>query len=270
MERSRVVDYYSSFDEWGRLDREPLEFIINMHYILESLPDTGLVLDNGAGPGKYAMELASLGYRITLSDLTTASVDIARQKANEMALTKQFDGFHVLDATHLNGIADETYDAVLMLGPMYHLQHEEEREAAVQELHRVTKPGGVVFVAFQSRMRMSINSLQSPKHWKPHDKMEAIRSFVEKGTFDHQDQGRFTGAYYFHVQDVVPFMEQRGFETVHLIGSSSLKAILTDDQERYWKERGEEQDLLHYLIEAAKDPSILGISSHLLYIGTKL
>lgn len=65
-------------------------------------------------------------------------------------------------------------------------------------------------------------------------------------------------------------MEQHGFETVHLIGSSSLKAMLTDEQELYWKERGEERELFHYLIEAAKDPSILGISSHLLYIGRKL
>ncbi|WP_240636725.1 class I SAM-dependent methyltransferase [Paenibacillus silvae] len=162
------------------------------------------------------------------------------------------------------------YDAVLMLGPLYHLQLEQERQAAVQELYRVTKPGGVVFAAFQSRMRMSINSLQSPQHWRPNDSMDAIRSFMQKGTFDHQDQGRFTGAYYFHVQDVVPFMEQHGFETVHLIGSSSLKAMLTDEQELYWKERGEEQELIHYLIEAAKDPSILGISSHLLYIGRKL
>nr|WP_145404921.1 class I SAM-dependent methyltransferase [Paenibacillus xylanexedens] len=270
MERSRVVDYYSRFDEWGRLEREPLEFMINMHYIRESLPATGLVLDNGAGPGKYAMELARSGYRVTLSDLTPASVDMARQKAQEMKLSQQFEGFHVLDATHLNGIADETYDAVLMLGPLYHLQLEQERQAAVQELHRVTKPGGIVFAAFQSRMRMSINSLQSPQHWRPNDSMDAIRSFMQKGTFDHQDQGRFTGAYYFHVQDVVPFMEQHGFETVHLIGSSSLKAMLTDEQELYWKERGEEQELFHYLIEAAKDPSILGISSHLLYIGRKL
>jgi len=187
-----------------------------------------------------------------------------------LGLTQQFNGFHVLDATCLNGIADETYDAALMLGPLYHLQKEETRMAAVRELYRVTKPGSVVFVAVQTRMRMSINSLQSPQHWRPNDSMDAIQSFVERGTFDHQDQGRFTGAYYFHVQDVVPFMEQHGFGTVQLIGSSSLKAMITDEQQQYWRERGEEQELLQYLIEAAKDPSILGISSHLLYIGRKL
>ncbi|KAA2301776.1 class I SAM-dependent methyltransferase, partial [Clostridioides difficile] len=154
---------------------------------------TGCILDNGAGPGKYAMELAKLGYQVTLLDLTPSSVDTARQKAQEFGLTQQFDGFHVLDATSLSGMADETYDASLMLGPLYHLQTDEERTAAVRELYRVTKRGGVVFVAMQSRMRMSINSLQSPQHWKPNDNMAAIHSFVEKGIFNHQDQGRFTG-----------------------------------------------------------------------------
>ncbi|MBM6383672.1 MAG: class I SAM-dependent methyltransferase [Paenibacillus sp.] len=269
MTRERIIDYYSGFDEWGRLEREPLEFIINMHYIRAHLPATGLVLDNGAGPGKYAMELARDGYRVTLSDLTPVSVDIARQKAKAYDLTKQFEGFHVLDATRLEGLADDTYDASLMLGPLYHLQTEQERVAAVRELHRVTKRGGMVYIALQSRMRMGINSLQSPQHWKPNDHMGAIRAFMEKGTFDHQDQGRFTGAYYFNIQDIQPFMEQHGFDTVNLIGSSSLGAMLTAEQQQYWKERGEYEELIQFMIEKAEDPTILGISSHLLYIGTK-
>ena len=269
VKRERIIDYYSGFDEWGRLEREPLEFIINMHYSREHLPAGGCILDNGAGPGKYAMELAKLGYRVTLSDLTPVSVNIAQQKAREFGLMEQFDGFHVLDATSLSGIADETYDASLMLGPLYHLQTEAERAAAVQELHRVTKRGGVVYIAMQSRMRMSINSLRSPQQWKPNDHMGAIRSFVEKGIFDHQDEGRFTGAYYFNIQDITPFLEQYGFTTEALIGSSSLGAMLTDEQQQYWRDRGEYDELIRYMIETAKDPSILGISSHLLYIGRK-
>lgn len=68
-----VVDYYSSFDEWGRLDREPLEFQVNWHFIKSKIPANGIILDNGAGPGKYSMELAKLGYHVTLSDNTKAS-----------------------------------------------------------------------------------------------------------------------------------------------------------------------------------------------------
>lgn len=86
----KVISYYSSFDEWGRLDREPLEFKVNFHHIIENLPNDGHLLDNGAGPGKYALELAKHGYRLTLTDLTPRLVDIAKQKASDQDLLNQF------------------------------------------------------------------------------------------------------------------------------------------------------------------------------------
>ncbi|EFM10063.1 Methyltransferase type 11 [Paenibacillus curdlanolyticus YK9] len=267
-----VIDYYSHFDEWGRLDREPLEFTINLHFIQQYLESAGVsnVLDNGAGPGKYAIALAKLGYNVTLSDLTPKLVEIAEQKAAEQQVRDRFDGFHVLNATCLAGIQDEAYDASLMLGPLYHLQKEGERVAAVKELHRVTKRNGLVFVAFQSRMRMAITSLSQPQAWKPNDSLKAIKTFFETGAFNHHDQGRFTGAYYFHVDAVKPFMESNGFETVDLIGSSSIGSLLSNEQKQYWIDRGEYDELMQFLIAIANDPSVLGASSHLLYIGRRV
>lgn len=61
-----IIKYYNQFDEWGRLDREPIEFQVNWHYIKKYMPKMGNVLDNGAGPGKYSMELAKEGYQVTL------------------------------------------------------------------------------------------------------------------------------------------------------------------------------------------------------------
>lgn len=267
---SGVVEYYSGFDEWGRLDREPLEFTVNWHYMRSYLPRAGKVLDNGAGPGKYAMELAKLGYKVTLTDLTPRLVEVAKEKAAELGIAGQFSGFHVLNATGLDGIPDETYDASLMLGPLYHLQRDSERVAAVKELHRVTKTGGVVFVAFQSRMRMVLTSLQFPQLWKPNDNMESVQTFMDDGIFDHQDKGRFTGAYYYNVEEIRPFMESNGFETVDLIGSSSIGALLGSEQKQYWAERGEQEQLTEMLIGIARDPSVLGVSSHLLYVGRKI
>ncbi|WP_442955830.1 class I SAM-dependent methyltransferase [Paenibacillus sp. y28] len=87
-----VIRYYNQFDEWGRLDREPVEFDMNWHFIRAHLPAQGHVLDNGAGPGKYAMELARCGYRVALSDLTPRLVEVARTKAAELNLLQQFSG----------------------------------------------------------------------------------------------------------------------------------------------------------------------------------
>ncbi|REE68771.1 methyltransferase family protein [Paenibacillus taihuensis] len=264
-----IIDYYSGFDEWGRLDREPLEFKVNLHYIRSTLPQGGHLLDNGAGPGKYAMELAKLGYRVTLSDLTPRLVEVAKAKAVGMGLSGHFADFLVQDARHLSQLESNQFDASLMLGPLYHLQDEADRVQALQELHRVTKSGGLVFVAVRPRTSKLLSALMAPTQWKPLDQVAAIRDFMQSGVFNHADKGRFTGAYFFNIEDVKPFFEQHGFETIQLISSKGIGGRLTEEHWAYWRERGEEDAVLELIYESAKDPHLLGTASHLLYIGRK-
>ncbi|WP_026677881.1 class I SAM-dependent methyltransferase [Fictibacillus gelatini] len=267
---SKVISYYNQFDEWARLDREPIEFQVNWHYIKKYLPRAGHVLDNGAGPGKYSMELAKEGYKITLTDLTPKLVETAENKAKELDLEGQFNGFYTADARELHMLKDEQYDASLMLGPMYHLQVEKDRIKAVEELHRVTKKNGIVFIAFMPRIRHVLTSLLFPENWKPNDNMDTIFEFFQSGCFNHADEGRFTGAYYFNIADINPFMEAQGFETLELIGSN-VGAILNKDSWNYWRNKGEQEmkKIINFIKERASDPYILGISTHLLYIGRK-
>jgi len=266
---SKIINYYNQFDEWGRLDREPVEFQVNWHFIKKYIPNKGNILDNGAGPGKYSMKLAKEGYQVTLTDLTPKLVEIAKGKAMELNLSNQFNGFYVEDARNLSNMDEEQFDASLMLGPMYHLQNENDRIRAIQELHRVTKENGVVFVAFMSRIRHVINSLSNPENWKPNNQIDEIKKFSETGCFDHSDEGRFTGAYYFEIDEIKEFMESNGFECIELIGSN-IGTFLSNENWQYWNEKGEGNKLINLLKERANDPSVLGLSSHLLFIGKKV
>ncbi|MFD0771818.1 class I SAM-dependent methyltransferase [Bacillus sp. CGMCC 1.60114] len=270
-EVNKVVEYYSAFDEWGRLDREPLEFQVNWHYIQKYLPKTGKILDNGAGPGKYAMKLAEQGYRVTLTDLVPRLVNVGENKAKELDLFNQFDGFHVADARSLTILENEQFDASLMMGPMYHLQAEQDRNLAIKELYRVTKKDGIVYIAFMPRIKHVLSSLLYPQTWKPNDNMDSIQQFMRTGEFNHSDEGRFTGAYYFNIEDIQPFMESYGFETLNLIGSSNIGTLLSKEQWEYWQNRGDNEfaQLIELLKETATNPYVLGVSSHLLYIGKK-
>lgn len=65
-------------------------------------------------------------------------------------------------------------------------------------------------------------------------------------------------------------MEAHGFESIQLIGSNA-GTILSQDNWNYWRDKGEQelQKLIDLIIEKGADPYILGISSHLLYIGRK-
>ncbi|MFJ5714500.1 hypothetical protein [Neobacillus sp. NPDC093127] len=120
------------------------------------------------------------------------------------------------------------------------------------------------------RIRHILTSLLSPDHWKPNDNMDTIMQFSQSGCFNHADEGRFTGAYYFNIEDIKPFMEAQGFESLELIGSN-IGAILNHDSWSYWRDKGEQEvdKIIRLLIERAADPYTLGISSHLLYIGRK-
>ncbi len=265
---NRVVNYYNQFDEWGRLDREPIEFKVNWHYINRYLPAGGRILDNGAGPGKYSMKLAEKGFRVTVTDLTPRFVRMAEERAEELGLRTQFDGFYAADARWLSELDDHQFDAVLMLGPMYHLQEEPDRIQAVKELYRVTKAEGIVFVAFMPRQRHMLSSLLAPENWKPNHSSHKIKEFMQTGCFNHEDAGRFTGAYYFNIEEIQPFMERQGFEPLALIGSN-VGTFLSGEALTYWRDKGEEEKITDLLIDKASDPYLLGASSHLLYIGKK-
>lgn len=268
---NNIIEYYDKFDEWGRLDREPIEFQVNWHYIKKYLPLNGEILDNGAGPGKYSMQLASEGYKVTLTDLTPRLVEVAKNKAHELKIEQNFNGFHAADARDLTLLKDEQFDATLMLGPLYHLQEEADRIKAVKELYRVTKMGGIIFVAFMPRIRHVLTSLLYPENWKPNNQMDNIEQFSQNGCFNHEDEGRFTGAYYFNIEEIKPFMEAQGFESLELIGSN-IGTLLNSDNWRYWRDKGESEfeKVIKILTKKANDPNVLGISSHLLYIGRKM
>lgn len=78
------------------------------------------------------MKLAREGYTVTLTDLTPRLVEIAESNAQELNISGQFRGFYKADARDLSMIHDEQFDASIMLGPMYHLQEENDRILAVK------------------------------------------------------------------------------------------------------------------------------------------
>lgn len=147
---SLVQEFYDSTVEveWRRLDESWIEFGVTMAHVNDYLPATARVLDLGGGPGRYAFTLAEAGHSVDLVDLSPACVEWARNR-NRSARRPLAD-VAVANAVELSGIADQTYDAVLSLGPQYHLTSAEDRRQALAEAVRVLRPGGVIFLAYLS------------------------------------------------------------------------------------------------------------------------
>lgn len=98
------------------------------------------ILDVGAGTGKYSIALSQMGYNITAVELVKKNLSVLKQNAPHIPA---FQG----NALNLKKFKDESFDAVILFGPMYHLFGKENKIKALEEAKRVTKKGGIIFVA---------------------------------------------------------------------------------------------------------------------------
>jgi ubiquinone/menaquinone biosynthesis C-methylase UbiE len=156
-DRSRIRDYYASVGEreWDRLSWPAdgaVEFAVTVAALERHLPPGSAVLDIGGGPGRYAIALAERGHRVTLADLSPELLAIARDKVRLAGVEDGVVAIVEADACDLSLWLASSFDAVLSLGPFYHLADTSERETAAEELARVTRPGGLAFVASMSRL----------------------------------------------------------------------------------------------------------------------
>ncbi|MHB8574355.1 MAG: class I SAM-dependent methyltransferase [Dehalococcoidia bacterium] len=150
---SDLIEYYTRVPETTRLTGRStgeLEFVRTQELILRRLPPPpAAVLDVGGGTGVYSLWLAALGYSVQLIDPVPLHVELARQ-ASAALPGNPFVGAAVGDARALVQ-PDTSIDAVLLLGPLYHLTDRPDRLLALREALRVLRRGGVVFATAVSR-----------------------------------------------------------------------------------------------------------------------
>lgn len=142
---NEIEKYYNKFNEDKRLKTRhgQVEFFITMKYIKKYLEkfDNPKILDVGAGTGAYTITLYDMGYDVTACELVKHNLKVLQQK-NEKIKSYQ------MNALNLKKFADNSFDITLLLGPLYHLFSEEEKIQALLEAKRVTKPNGIIFVAY--------------------------------------------------------------------------------------------------------------------------
>lgn len=147
MEVRRIMeDFYASHNEDARLmSRQGLvEYLTTMRYIEKYLKPGMRILEIGAGTGRYSHALARKGYRVDAVELTQHNIDVFIQNTLEGEDVTILQG----NAVNLSGFEDGSYDITLLLGPMYHLFTQEDKEKAMSEALRVTKKSGVIFAAY--------------------------------------------------------------------------------------------------------------------------
>jgi SAM-dependent methyltransferase len=199
---------------------------------------------------------------VVLADLSPGLLEIARRELAEAGIEPE--AVLEVDARDLSRFSVGEFDAVLALGPFYHLVAAADRERAAREAYRVLRPGGLLLATVMTRYSWLLGVLLEAGSRR----LEDVRRALEDGVYRNAEPGRFTEAYLYRPAEVAPFFEAGGFETVRLMASQSF-LYLAQEQVAELHERDAEaySALLDIAYRAAFDPSILGISGHILYAG---
>ncbi len=263
---SDIAEFYSSNhkDEHSRLERHQLEYDLTWRYLNQYLPSQGAILEVGAATGRYTLELAKRGYTVTAVDVSAALIERGRKNLLDQGLEGQVR-LVVADARNLSKVTEKGFDAVLLMGPLYHLVVKADRELALKEAFHRLRSGGVIFSAFISRFGVMGDLMKNVPDWIE-DQAE-VRSLLKKGKRpDDYPRGGFRG-YFALASEIAPLHEALGFETLVVAG---VEPAISADDESYNRLAGKQRQLwLDLLYEMSVEKSIIGASRHLLYIGRK-
>jgi SAM-dependent methyltransferase len=263
--------YYDRGAEAGRLaDWGRLEFVRTMELLGRFLPaPPAVVLDVGGAAGAYALPLADQGYEVHLVDPIPLHLEQAR--AASAAAANPLAGVTLGDAREL-AHEDGCADAVLMLGPLYHLTEATDRHRALTEAARVLRPGGVLAAVAISRFASTMDGI-----WRGFLAEPGFEALVERDVAEgqHRNPERrprwFTTAYFHRPDELAAEVARAGFEVRALLAIEGPGGVLAEAQALdHWLDDAERRELLLRAIRRVEtEPSLLGASPHLLACATR-
>ena len=140
-------------EEYNRLTETPLreaEYQLIVELLDEYIHPGSVVIDIGSGPGRYAEHLLQRNCRVGLIDLSAKSLKAFSDRMEDSCNSDNIIFNRVSCATQLDWVDDCSADAILLMGPLYHLVSDEHRNLTLANCKRILKPGGLLFTVFLS------------------------------------------------------------------------------------------------------------------------
>lgn len=248
-----IAFYQTSYGEQNRLQLDQahsIEFITTMHLLKKYLPGGCSILDCCAAGGTYAFPLAKEGYRVTAGDLIEEHVDLLNVKNKDGLLECVYQG----DVLDLSRFANESFDAVLCMGALYHLMERVDREKCVFECLRVLKSSGIFVFSYINRNAVYINhfcrSLSNVENQQQILKTGVNGVFY---TMDFGEEDELIGK--FQLDKIT----DAGVDGLIYPLYAQLNEATTEEFNAY----------MEYHLATCEQPTIIGHSMHGLWVGRK-
>ena len=257
-----LVQYYNKFNEEKRLDSRhgQVEFRVSMKYIHEVIPNNVpkeeiKILDIGAGTGRYSVALSEEGYDVTAVELVKYNLGILKSKGSKV---KAMQG----NALNLKKLQENTFDVTLLFGPMYHLFGQEDKKKALMEAKRVTKPGGIILVAYCMNEYGVLTYAFKEKHIG--ECIEQNRLTEDFHTISHKEN-----LYdYMRIEDIDALLEDSGLERIKILSpdgpANYMRPFLnqlSEDEFEYF---------VQYQMATCERQDLIGAGAHTLDILRKI
>jgi ubiquinone/menaquinone biosynthesis C-methylase UbiE len=264
-DNNTVLEFYESYNEDERLTRHPLEFIRTKDIISRFLPETPIkIIDLCGASGNYAYWLAKKGHKVHLMDLSRKHISEA--KNNQKKFNANLASIVCGDARSLK-YENGSFDMVLLMGALYHLQEREDRLLCLKEAKRILKNNGIAVFSYISRhsamldgfVKWFINNLDNShidqiiltgKHYNPGKKIE-----------------NFTTAYLHTTKEIFEELLYTNFSNIVLYAIEGFGSII--NTEEYINDPEKLKKLLYFLRQTKQNTEMMGISFHQLAVCKK-
>lgn len=190
-----VKNYYNENAgfEWERLANpySSVEFETTKHLLKKYLPAEGSILDIGAGPGRYSLELLKSGYDVSLLNLSQVELDLAKKKITDAGY--QAKNYHCQSAVELDSFESNSFDAILLMGPLYHLHEAKDRDQILTQVYRILKPKGIALISYINTwgvLKAAVSEF--PESF---DNVEHFESYIH-GNLKFTHENSFTTTYF--------------------------------------------------------------------------
>lgn len=249
MALSDIEKHYNKHPEDLRLQRRHgiVEFETTMHHLHRFLQPGMQILDIGAGTGRYASALMAEGYQVKAVELVRRNIEVFLKREPSAQVVQG-------DARSMPFLSDNSADVTLLLGPLYHLIGHEEKLKALNEAKRVTKPGGIIFVAYLMN-EYSILTYCFDE--------ERIADLMERGIVDqdfhlHVREGELYD--YVRVEDIDRLDKAAGLERVTLFSPDGAADYMRTRLNRMSEESF--RRFIEYQKRISERPDLIGAGSH--------
>ena len=253
-----IIDHYEQYNEDERFTKDKahsIEYLTTKKYIEKNLKKGDRILEVGAGTGAYSINYAKAGYKVDAIELSLKHLNILKSKITHDMDINAIQG----NALDLSMYEDNTFDITLVLGPLYHLFTQEEKEKAIEEAIRVTKKDGFIYIAY-----ITSDSIFISYCLKNHHLLETDRVCEENYKLKDIPEEIFSA---FYVDEFNNLMSNYGIEHITNVATDGLSYILKD----YVNDLSDEEFKVwfDYHLKNCERKDLQGYSTHMIYIGKK-